>query len=323
MKADSLIRPVVRLASALAPGLVGRAVFWQCCRTPAPVKPEAGGLVGRAEQRLAAAQRQTVAYRTGAVETYSFAPDLSTPSRGTIALVHGWTGRAAFMTTFVAPLLEQGFRVVAVDLPGHGRSSGRLLHLPLGVEALHAVHAATGPWHGIVSHSFGGLISLALTSGRVGRFDGRHFEAVPVARQALIAVPQDAVFVFDFLGRTVGLGARAQAAMNAKVIALTGQRIEAFDGCDMIRASGSRTLVLHAPDDREVPFSCGQALAAAEDLVTLTPVPGAGHRRILYSPAAIELVAAFMAAPGRIKDIARDATAASDEALDAATASRE
>ncbi|MDB4989256.1 MAG: hypothetical protein JWN04_4434 [Myxococcaceae bacterium] len=42
------------------------------------------------------------------------------PARGTIILVHGGGGHGRLLSPFVAPVLAQGFRVCAPDLPGYG-----------------------------------------------------------------------------------------------------------------------------------------------------------------------------------------------------------
>ncbi len=52
-------------------------------------------------------------------------------ARPSVLLVHGWGGNAGQMSAFVAPLLERGYGVVVADMPGHGRSSGRLTSLVL------------------------------------------------------------------------------------------------------------------------------------------------------------------------------------------------
>lgn len=41
-----------------------------------------------------------------------------------VLLVHGWGDSSRSMGAFVTPLIDAGFRVVAMDLPGHGSTSG-------------------------------------------------------------------------------------------------------------------------------------------------------------------------------------------------------
>jgi pimeloyl-ACP methyl ester carboxylesterase len=301
------LRTTIHIASLVAPHTVGRAAFWYACRTSPPTTPttETGrDLLARAQHRLAAATRRDIAYadvahdagRDGAgaarrahVATYTFDP-AGGDIQGTVALVHGWTGSAAVMTGFVEPLTRAGYRVVAIDLPGHGASSGRLLNVPLGVAALAAVHAVTGPWRAMVGHSFGGFVAMALAAGAVA-----HRPRVAVDRLVLIAVPHSARMFFDVIGRRLGLGTRAQRAMDAVVIDLTGRPIETFEGTHMLAAAGVPTLVLHAPDDRDVPFTGAERLAVAPG-ATLVPIPGAGHRRIIHTRAAIAAATWFVTA---------------------------
>src|SRR5689334_22239173 len=51
--------------------------------------------------------------------------------RGTVLLVHGWEGRGAQLGDMIEPLLAQGYAVVAADAPGHGRSPGDTIDLPM------------------------------------------------------------------------------------------------------------------------------------------------------------------------------------------------
>ena len=284
MSTLSFIRQGVRIGSVVAPRLTGRAVFDLFCRTrtPGTIDEKQKMLIARAEQRLAAADAAEVSYPGGSVTTYTFMPE-QMPAAGTVVLLHGWTGRAAFMSGFVEPLLSRGFRVLAIDMPGHGRSSGKTLHVPLAIKALSAVHARTGPWHGVIAHSFGGAVMTSMLAGHV-----RGFAPLELGRLVLIAAPQSIPVLFRDFGRMIGMNSRAQAAFEQRVLDLSGNTLDIFIGADQLRQAGVPTLVIHAPDDKEVPYDSAEAFTTAGPHVSLLAVAGMGHRRILYAPRVIK-----------------------------------
>ncbi|MGL4242085.1 MAG: alpha/beta hydrolase, partial [Beijerinckiaceae bacterium] len=126
----AVIRPVVHVGSRIAPRLVGRIAFDVFCRPGlgASRDPRQRDAMAAAQKRIEAAERLTLSTAHGFVESYRFAA--AAPARGTVLLVHGWTGRAAFMQAFAPPLLKEGYDVIALDLPGHGLSSGKRLNMP-------------------------------------------------------------------------------------------------------------------------------------------------------------------------------------------------
>jgi len=76
-----------------------------------------------------------------------------------IILVHGWSGRGLQLAAFAAPLVAAGFRVIAFDAPGHGRSPGNRTNIFNFQQVLSDIAIKFGPVHGIVAHSFGVLVS--------------------------------------------------------------------------------------------------------------------------------------------------------------------
>jgi pimeloyl-ACP methyl ester carboxylesterase len=56
-----------------------------------------------------------------------------------ILLVHGWGGKAAQFFSFVGPLLDAGFEVIAFDAPAHGASSGSFASGPVFARAARTV----------------------------------------------------------------------------------------------------------------------------------------------------------------------------------------
>jgi pimeloyl-ACP methyl ester carboxylesterase len=287
-----VIRPFVKIGSYFAPRLTGNLAFRLFC-----FPPKAGNLnetqkklIVRAEARLADAERLRVPLNKGWVETYRF-PTTQAVSQGTVLLLHGWTSRAAFMTAFIEPLQSNGFDVLVIDLPGHGLSSGRELNVALGVAALHAVQSKFGAWYGIIAHSFGGAVATSFVSGAI-----KPYPAISVNRLALIATPNSIPDLFQWFGNAIGLTRKGQESFNANVLKLSGNTLDFFIGENLLRQAGIKTLVLHAPDDKEVTYSNAEGLAAAGSHVTLQPMPGLGHRRILYAPSTVSAVLPFLKA---------------------------
>ena len=100
--------------------------------------------------------------------------------------------------------------------------------------------------------------------------------------------------IFRGFGAMVGLGARAQAAFEGRVSEITGHPLESFTGAKHLQRQAIPTLVIHAPDDKEVTFANAAAFARAGSHVAVMEAPGAGHRRILHAPRVIAAVVAHM-----------------------------
>lgn len=289
-----LIRPLVHFSSLVAPRTTGRLAFKAFCTPPRRKQRSAqnGSAVKTAQGRLAGAERHAIPYPCGSVTAYVFEPEgaaeFEEPAP-TVLLLHGWTSEAAFMTAFVAPLTEAGFRVVAYDLPAHGASTGAELNIPLGVASLAAVAQAFGPLHAIVTHSFGGAIAMAALAGSV---PGQ--PTVSARRLAMIAAPSSVAQITRQFGATIGLGRRGQAALERRIHVVAGNPVEAFEGRDQLQAIRLPTLLIHCRDDRELEFRHAEALAKAGPFVTLEPVKGFGHRRILQARPVVESVTRFV-----------------------------
>jgi pimeloyl-ACP methyl ester carboxylesterase len=123
------------------------------------------------------------------------------------------------------------------------------------------------------------------------------YDPIKVDKLVLVAAPNSMPQAFRQFGRVIGLNAAAQEAMERHVVHVAGRPLESFVGADYLVQTKTPTLVIHARDDKEVPFVNAQALAAAGDFVTLKEVRGLGHRRILYAPQATETAARFIAKP--------------------------
>ncbi|WP_337172359.1 alpha/beta fold hydrolase [Gemmatimonas aurantiaca] len=202
----------------------------------------------------------------------------------TVALIHGWEGRATQFAAFVPRLLDAGYHVVAIDGPAHGHSRGRRADPYRFADALRVVADTFGPLHGAVGHSMGGgSIAIALAAGLEAR------------RVVSIASPASLRDVIDRYAEVMQLPPQATSQFRERFhrhIVQSGHR--PVDVLELLRDVTTDALVIHARDDREVPFDHGERIVAHWQRARLMPVEGLGHRRILRDPAVIEAAVAFL-----------------------------
>lgn len=202
-----------------------------------------------------------------------------------VLLVHGWGGRAAQLASFVAPLVEAGFRVLAFDAPAHGDSPGERTSFAEIAALVAQIGALRGPLHGIVGHSLGGAASLlALSRG------------VAVERAVLIAPTASLHEVVLEHARARELTPDVTAGLLERMRAQFTPRVwEDTTPVELAPRIVVETLVIADEHDPHVSFAASAALAAALPRGRFAPTTGLGHLSLLRTRAVVERVAAFVA----------------------------
>jgi pimeloyl-ACP methyl ester carboxylesterase len=207
----------------------------------------------------------------------------------TVLLVHGWGGHAGQMTTLVAPAVAAGFRAVAVDLPGHGESAGRISSLVHGASALERVAALFGPIRGLIAHSFGAAVSTyALSRG------------LSVDRAVFFAPPSRFENFWLRFRMGTGVSDRVMASMLHRAEGWLNVRFAGISPVDLAPHMETPLLILHDPEDREMPFDEGIELAASWPGAELHRAERLGHLRILRDPGCIAEAVEFIGDPGAV-----------------------
>lgn len=262
------VRARLRVLERLAPDAADRFALDLWCRVPPggrtlDLRPDGGEVVGlpvpRGGQALA--------------EVWGEGP--------VVYLLHGWGGWRGHLGALVEPLVQAGYRVVAIDAPGHGEAGPGMLGPGRGTvmevsEALDAAVARFGDEAAaVVAHSMGTVVAThALADGRL-RAD----------RLVLVAASHAFTDDVALFTRTLRLRERTRDHLVATLEEITGRELADFD---LVRAGGGftppPTLVVHDRTDRRTPYRAAQDVAAAWPDVRLVTTEGYGHTRLLGAP---------------------------------------
>jgi pimeloyl-ACP methyl ester carboxylesterase len=200
-----------------------------------------------------------------------------------VVLLHGWQGRGSQLGLLVDPLLQIGYRVVALDGPAHGDSAGSRTNVWFFSLALSRVAEELGPLKAIVAHSFG----ASATAFAVAR-------GMKVEQVVLVASPSDLMWVIEGFCKGMGFPPRVEKVFLRRLAAWSGVDPKSI----MISSVGDKVkipaLIVHDPLDREVPFSNAETIVRHWKTATLLPLEKVGHRKILKAPAFVKAVTEFL-----------------------------
>jgi pimeloyl-ACP methyl ester carboxylesterase len=220
-----------------------------------------------------------------------------------IVLIHGAGGNHLYWPSEVRRL--PGFRVLALDLPGHGKSEGR------GQQTIGAYSRCILDWmqetglHSavIVGHSMGGAIALDLALnnpqhvlglGLLGAGARLSLEPELVERIMNPTTFPNAVetitsrsFSAQAPVQLTQLAAKRMAETRPSVLHSDFLACQAFDEADRVAEIRQPTLVICGVEDQITPPRSAQFLSSAMPNARLEMVPNAGHMVMLERPQAV------------------------------------
>jgi pimeloyl-ACP methyl ester carboxylesterase len=279
----AVIPPGLRAAfgalDALSPALAARLaepLFLRTRRYPVPAR-EVAVLQGAERHALATSRGPAVAWVWGR-------PAPAARPAPTAFLVHGWEGRGSQLGAFVEPLRRAGFRVVAIDAPGHGEAPGRSSSLPAIAAALEAAAERWKPPAALVAHSAGAVAAtFALARG------------LAVERAVFVAAGADLLGYTAWFAALLGLGERARRRLAERIERRIGVPYAALEPLERAPEMTAPLLAFSDRDDPEAPLATAERLVRSWPGAELRVTESLGHRRILWDPAVVRTAVSFLA----------------------------
>ena len=275
--AMKIVRLVFALLCRLSPSLATKWAY-RLFFTPRSVKRPASEL-----PYYRSAEKSSFAFNGQAIAVYQWGH-----GNETVLLAHGWGSRGTRLGPLVGPLTEAGYRVVTIDFPAHGDSGGKMTNLLEITELLSQLYGRFAPVKALVSHSFGGMATLAA----IHKFE------LDVKRAVIIAAPFTMEYIFESFSEQLGLTRQVRARLVTAIV----ERFEKTRNVQVFDFSPDRYadtlqipfLVLHDKGDREVAYEQGLGLSSALPNVEFVSTDGLGHRRIVRDPEVARKVVEFV-----------------------------
>jgi pimeloyl-ACP methyl ester carboxylesterase len=193
------------------------------------------------------------------------------------------------MAVFAEQLRRAGFRVVAFDQPGHGKSEQERASLIDCARAALEVADALGPFRYAVTHSLGGLALLLIGEGAppIAR-------SYPFERYVLVSSPNRFSSIVDEFSEELGLRPEAARVFDRHIERIAHRPITTFTAANLLGAIRQPALVIHSRDDKEVSFRNAEEIVAAWPDAELQAFDGLGHRNILFASPVIRAAISYL-----------------------------
>lgn len=272
--AIQVLRAGIRGVGAVSPHLAGCWVYRLWFATHRFAEPK------RETHWREQAQQFSLPHKYGPLEMYSWGDGPP------VLLVHGWNGRGTQMGGFAISLAKAGYRAIAFDAPGHGRTPGNRSTIFRIVDAVHVIADEYGPLKGIVTHSFGAMvIARALRTN------------LTTKKVVCINPAAQLDFLIESFCGTLGITSGTRNAFLQKLENHYGTEIGTqISAEENVAGVAIAALIIHDVDDNEVPWQQGQRLANAWPNAHFLQTRGLGHTRILRDDKTIQEVVNFISA---------------------------
>jgi len=203
-----------------------------------------------------------------------------------VLLLHGWGGARAQMTGFVDALLFAGYRVVAYDQTAHGESDGKTTNILEIAPTMDLIAKQEGPFHAVIAHSFGTLItSYALVE--------RDFP--PPARLVYFGAFNQLLESLPRFQVIAGLSDEIMDGFRAMLYENFGRNVlEAITNEILTPQINIPALMFHDAADNVTPVEDSRAIARVCKHAQYIETQGLGHRGALQSKSIHEQVLKFL-----------------------------
>jgi esterase/lipase len=272
------IRLKIKLLGLLSTDLAANYAFDVFC-TPRFSKKETKAV----EQVFNQSVKHIHVIREQKIHSYVF----GSTNEKSILLVHGWEGQARDYFKMIPALVAQGYKVIAIDGPAHGRSTGSKTNLIEFVETLHEIVEIYGPsFQAIIGHSFGGASVVKLLSD--------HPE-LDIRNVISISSPNKIINIFKGYAKFMGFNSQILKRLVSNIKKNYGEDIQKINVEDLYKNVKAKKLLIHDLSDHSISYSIAEEILENNKDIDHLQTNSLGHLFILRTDHVHEKIIKFVA----------------------------
>lgn len=185
----------------------------------------------------------------------------------TVLLAHGWESNASRWDYILNGFKAQGYNVIALDAPAHGRSGGKKFNAILYSEFINKVAQKFQP-EVLIGHSVGGMASV---------FCMHSYQLPSVKKMVLLGTPAHYTGVFDRYKSMMGFNNRISNGLDRIVLRNFGKPVDYFSAATFSESIEAQGLIIHDLKDKVIPFEDAQLFSKRYANSELIGTTGFGH----------------------------------------------
>lgn len=201
-----------------------------------------------------------------------------------VLFVHGWMGRATQFRKFIPHYAEAGYKVIAFDATGHGKSEGKKSNPMEFAGVIRKLSDHYGGFLMIIGHSLGGVAVLhAINQG------------VKTDKVVMISCPTIGEDIISEFRKRLNASINCEQYFQKYILTKFGKPFEQLTASHAISfIEDIDLLIIHDEDDPEVSMRNPLAIIEKYPAARLVTTQNLGHTRILKDEAVINSTLVFL-----------------------------
>lgn len=274
----SFLQKYLKLLASISPKLASKKALqlFQTIRKK--------GIRDREKSFFATAFHINVPFYKGNIDVYT----KGNPNGDIIFVVHGWDSNAGSLAMIADELVELGYKIVALNLPGHAFDESNKSNYFECKEAVKAMVKFLNPQNPVsfITHSFGS----GITAGALAELD------IKVDKLFFITTPFRLIDFFKQFKQMLKVGDKTYKYMIDWANDLLGEDLNNIRVDNKLQQFNFKHLFLiHDQNDKVLPYSNSMRVHNTITNSTLIPIEKAGHYRILWKKEVLDIIMNEMA----------------------------